>query len=316
MNEEELNRSLRDNGNKNLKKKGSLNNSLSNNSKKLIEQMKSLKAEELIHEGYETFKKEEKSENEEENFPNTLSKKKDNLKKKVEKSQQTSSNANNLLKLEKKLKKTKDLTENPKDYENERENAMKKFYNSFALIEEGKFDRNGEKLYYSFDDKTTQQIEEKNSEIGSDSNESEERSQKPQTKRKKSRNKQKYFNDDENKLEKIIQSKLDKALLDPQIAKKWLKNQNYDKKYFFELKIFIFVKNSLDMNFLPKTLANNSLNNYKDSNERLKKKNDQLKVLMQNIDSDEDDSKRISKISKRSYITEKNVNVKSLEVIL
>ena len=67
------------------------------------------------------------------------------------------------------------------------------------------------------------------------------------------------------------------------------------------------------MNFLPKQLAITSLNNYKDSNERLKKKNDQLKVLMTQLDSDEEESKRISRISKKSYIMEKTA-VKSVEV--
>ena len=71
-------------------------------------------------------------------------------------------------------KKLKNSSENPKDFENEREKAMKQFYDSFALIEEGKYKRNIEpKLFYSFDDKNDQEIEEKADDSDSNTEENE-----------------------------------------------------------------------------------------------------------------------------------------------
>lgn len=70
----------------------------------------------------------------------------------------------------------------------------------------------------------------------------------------------------------------------------------------------------MDTNFLPKKLANNN-SNYVESNNKLKKKNEQLKTLMKELDSDEEinEPKRVSKISQRSYIGKKPL-IKSEDV--
>lgn len=108
----------------------------------------------------------------------------------------------------KKLQKTPEKLEKLQNFEEDREKAMRKFYDSFALIEEGHFSRkNGEfseiiaENHYSFD----------------------ESARKPAKTREKSE-----F--DEGKLEKLIETKLDKALLNPKVAKKWLETQKFDKK--------------------------------------------------------------------------------------
>lgn len=226
VDEEELNISLRDQGNK-KKKKRSANSSLAEKANKMMEKMKNLKKEEDIDEE-KSNKSDENSEKEEKEKVLKKNKEKNLKSNKVETGQQTSiripneiSIAEKSAKKPKKKKKEKTDSENPKDFESQREKAMKQFYNSFALIEEGKFDRsNDQKLYYSFDDKAKQQeIEEEHDE------ESEEEEG------QKGKKKQKGRKIDENRIDKLIQSKLDKALLDPHVAKKWLDNQNYDKEY-------------------------------------------------------------------------------------
>ena len=218
--EDELEMSLRDNGIKKKNKKGSLNDK----SQKLAEHMKNLKNEDVLAERNSEEDEEETSSK----TKKAILKKYKNDKKasntKVERGQQTSVKIQN--KSEKKQKKNKNPENDKKDFEDQREKAMKQFYNSFALIEEGKYNRDfDQKLYYSFDDKANQQIDEKEEDSDTD-----ERSQKPK-KGNKSKNKQKSDQIDE-KLDKIIKSKLDKALLDPRVAKKWLENQNSDKELF------------------------------------------------------------------------------------
>lgn len=86
---------------------------------------------------------------------------------------------------------------------------MKQFYNSFALIEEGRYDREKTAGFHSFDKKNDE-----DEEIDSDQE-------------NKIKNKKEF---DEKKIEKLIQTKLDKAMLDPNLANKWLESRRKDKE--------------------------------------------------------------------------------------
>lgn len=128
--------------------------------------------------------------------------------------------------------KKKKKEENKLNYENERDHAMRKFYDSFALIEEGKYKRNLEKMHLSYDDKNVvHKIEEKHNEDNTSDAEGSDSEENAQRKKKKNNEKELRF--DENKIDQLIQSRLDKALLNPKVAKKWLENQKYDKEFSF-----------------------------------------------------------------------------------